>query len=67
EKAAVFRAMAATFGGSGHWYECPNGHPYTIGECGMAMQQSRCPECGAAVGGGNHTLLGDNAPSTQFE
>ena len=21
---------------SGHWYECPNGHPYVIGECGGA-------------------------------
>ena len=22
----------------GHWYMCPNGHPYAIGECGGAMQ-----------------------------
>ena len=20
--------------GSGHWYTCPNGHPYAIGDCG---------------------------------
>ncbi len=22
----------------GHWYECLNGHPYVIGECGGAME-----------------------------
>lgn len=37
-----------------HWYECPNGHPYFIGECGGAMQESTCPECGARVGGRSH-------------
>lgn len=30
---------------SGHWYECPNGHPYVIGECGGAMEKTKCPEC----------------------
>ncbi|KAG2495159.1 hypothetical protein HYH03_006767 [Edaphochlamys debaryana] len=45
---------------SGHLYECPNGHPYTIGNCGQAMQSSRCPECGAPMGGNNHTLQGRN-------
>ena len=50
------------YGGSwsDHWYECPNGHPYFIGNCGQAMQQSVCPECGTAVGGSRHTLLQSN-------
>lgn len=43
-----------------HWYECPNGHPYFIGECSMAMQTSTCPECGEQVGGASHQLLGTN-------
>jgi hypothetical protein len=43
----------------GAWYMCRNGHPYAIGECGGAMQQSRCP-CGAPIGGGSHALLADN-------
>lgn len=30
---------------AGHWFECPNGHPYAIDECGGAMQRSTCPEC----------------------
>ena len=21
----------------GHWYSCPNGHPYVIGDCGGAV------------------------------
>lgn len=43
-------------GWSDHWFECPNGHPYFIGECGGAMQESRCIECGAVVGGTHHRL-----------
>ncbi|KAG0025766.1 hypothetical protein BGZ81_006854 [Podila clonocystis] len=50
EKVEVFRAMQSTLSRSGHWYRCPKGHTYVIGECGMAMQSSKCPECGAAVG-----------------
>ena len=23
--------------GAGHWFECPNGHPYVVGECGGAI------------------------------
>ncbi|MCJ1286467.1 hypothetical protein MMC26_005812 [Xylographa opegraphella] len=54
EKAAVYAAMAQSFQGTGHWYYCANGHPFTVGECGMPMQTSRCPQCGATVGGANH-------------
>jgi len=36
---------------SGHWYECPNGHPYVIGECGGAMEVGRCSVCNAEIGG----------------
>ncbi len=50
-------------GWSLHWYECPNGHPYFIGECGGAMQVGRCIECGAEVGGGGHQLLDTNRPA----
>ncbi|KFA55661.1 hypothetical protein S40293_05294 [Stachybotrys chartarum IBT 40293] len=51
---AVYAAMAREFLGTGHWYTCENGHPFTIGECGMPMQQARCPECRAPVGGQGH-------------
>ncbi|KAL8662329.1 MAG: hypothetical protein Q9202_004787 [Teloschistes flavicans] len=54
EKAAVYAAMASDFRGTGHWYYCERGHPFTVGECGMPMQTSRCPQCGAAVGGQSH-------------
>ena len=42
------------------WYQCPNGHAYVIGECGLAMVESRCPECGEKIGGKDHTLLKTN-------
>lgn len=45
---------------SSHWYECVNGHPYFIGECGGAMQESVCIECGVPVGGASHTLTSGN-------
>ncbi|KAF6804351.1 hypothetical protein CSOJ01_10269 [Colletotrichum sojae] len=50
----VYQAMAQEFSGTGHWYRCLNGHPFTTGECGMAMELARCPECGGPVGGSNH-------------
>ncbi|KAI6083768.1 hypothetical protein F4821DRAFT_183973 [Hypoxylon rubiginosum] len=54
ETRAVYTAMAREFSGIGHWYTCINGHPFTVGKCGMPMQQARCPECGEAVGGVRH-------------
>lgn len=62
----VVRAMNHTRGynygtnASSHWYQCPNGHPYFIGECGGAMEESRCNECGERIGGTGHSLIGTN-------
>ncbi|GFF38911.1 NFX1-type zinc finger-containing protein 1 [Aspergillus udagawae] len=56
ERMAVVAAMAREFHGTGHWYYCRNGHPFTIGECGGAMQQTACPECGEPVGGREHRV-----------
>ncbi|KAK3689366.1 hypothetical protein B0T22DRAFT_427646 [Podospora appendiculata] len=61
ELAAIKTAMVSGRGGiathSGHWYNCANGHPFAIGECGMPMEEARCPECGARIGGHNHTAV----------
>lgn len=54
ELRAVYKAMSSEFLGTGHWYTCLNNHPFTVGECGMPMEQARCPECGAPVGGLSH-------------
>ncbi|GIJ99055.1 hypothetical protein Aspvir_001179 [Aspergillus viridinutans] len=56
ERMAVVAAMAREFHGTGHWYYCRNGHPFTIGECGGAMVQTVCPECGEPVGGREHRV-----------
>ena len=37
------------------WYQCDNGHPFSIGNCGMAMVTARC-HCGAKIGGSHHNL-----------
>lgn len=54
EKAQVYAAMAKDLQGTGHWYYCTNGHPFTIGECGAPMQTSRCPQCGSTASGEHH-------------
>lgn len=54
EQRAIYKAMSAEFRGTGHWYTCANGHPFTVGECGMPMQQTRCPYCGSPIGGQHH-------------
>ncbi|XXH00479.1 hypothetical protein Hte_006825 [Hypoxylon texense] len=54
EMRAIYEAMAQEFLGTGHWYKCLNGHPFTVGECGMPMEEAQCPGCGAPVGGTNH-------------
>jgi hypothetical protein len=37
------------------WYRCPRGHPYSVGACTRPMEVSSCPQCGAQIGGSNHT------------
>jgi len=48
--------------GAGHWYACPNGHPYFIADCGGAMEVSNCPDCNETVGGQRHRLEEGNTP-----
>ncbi len=48
------------FTGQGHFYKCPNGHPYVIGDCGGANQISACYQCGARIGGSGHRLTEGN-------
>ncbi|APA10158.1 hypothetical protein sscle_06g049280 [Sclerotinia sclerotiorum 1980 UF-70] len=68
---AIKKAMVSGRGGiathSGHWYECENGHPFAIGECGMPMQLARCPECGARIGGQSHNLTEGVVRSDRME
>ncbi|XP_072522974.1 E3 ubiquitin-protein ligase rnf213-alpha-like isoform X2 [Salminus brasiliensis] len=49
--AAAQKALAYT------WYTCPNGHHCVVDRCGRPMQQGRCLECGAVVGGQNHVAV----------
>ena len=71
EKKMIFKVMSedvgtGTGGFGGHWYQCPNGHVYTIGECGGAMEESHCIECGEKVGGERHRLTETNTTATPF-
>ncbi|KAK0710442.1 hypothetical protein B0T21DRAFT_77739 [Apiosordaria backusii] len=68
---AIKQAMVSGRGGisthSGHWYNCENGHPFAIGECGMPMEMARCPECGARIGGTNHEFVGGVSRARNME
>ena len=64
EKEMIIKVMDLS---AGHWYKCPNGHVYAIGECGGAMEESRCPECNATIGGIQHRLVEGNAHAGEFD
>ncbi|CAG8690297.1 1974_t:CDS:1, partial [Rhizophagus irregularis] len=40
---------------------------YTIGECGAAMQTSRCPDCNEVIGGSSHQLTSTNRINSEFD
>ncbi|KAL4707808.1 hypothetical protein ACJJTC_001754, partial [Scirpophaga incertulas] len=64
ERKMIVRAMGFK---QGHWFKCPNGHFYCIADCGGAMVISKCNECGAKIGGQNHTLLSDNSLASEID
>ena len=64
ERIKIVKAIGLT---KGHWFKCPNGHYYCIGECGGAMQEAKCPECGATIGGRSHTLRSDNQLAPEMD
>ena len=58
---AELKSVGSAFGYThGHWYRCPNGHIYVIGDCGLANQGGVCPECGAPIGGAGYQLAEAN-------
>ncbi|BGP31025.1 hypothetical protein JCM10296v2_002789 [Rhodotorula toruloides] len=65
ERIMIVKAMS--FGTTGHFYKCPNGHTFVIGECGGAVETSSCPECGAAIGGGGHRLIDTNRNDLEMD
>ncbi|KAH9895168.1 P-loop containing nucleoside triphosphate hydrolase protein [Cubamyces lactineus] len=67
ELTQVVKAFRTEFSHTGHFYKCPNGHTFVIGDCGGAMQMSTCPECGAAIGGTGHTLVAGNSRANDLE
>jgi rubrerythrin len=64
ERVMIVKAMGLS---QGHWYKCPNGHCYAIGDCGGANQESKCPVCKAKIGGLSHTLAAGNAVATEMD
>ena len=43
------------------------GHIYCITECGGAMEEGRCPECGSSIGGHDHRLRHDNQLASEMD
>eukprot|EP00057_Strongylocentrotus_purpuratus_P011176 XP_011665650.1 PREDICTED: NFX1-type zinc finger-containing protein 1 [Strongylocentrotus purpuratus] len=51
----------------GHWFKCPKGHVYAIGNCGGAQQASSCPECGLGIGGTQYRLREGNRLASEMD
>lgn len=52
---------AARAAGVTSWNECPNGHLYAIGDCGLGGGHTAlCAECGSRIGGESHALVAGN-------
>lgn len=64
ERVMIVKAMGLR---QGHWYKCPNGHVYAIGDCGGAMESRRCPDCNATIGGANHNLTDGNEVASEMD
>ncbi len=64
ERKMIVKAMGLT---QGHWYKCPNGHVYAIGDCGGANQGGKCPDCKANIGGQSHRLADGNAVASEMD
>ena len=64
ERNMIIKAIGAK---PGSWYKCPKGHFYQIGDCGGAMETSKCPECGLQIGGHSHQLLDTNQHASEFD
>ena len=41
--------------------QCICGYYYFIGNCGMPMQKTFCPECKKSIGGENHQFVGNKS------
>ena len=64
ERTDIVKAIGLS---KGHWFKCPNGHIYCIGECGGATEEARCPDCGATIGGVSHRLRDDNQLAPEMD
>ncbi|NXC23528.1 ZNFX1 protein, partial [Campylorhamphus procurvoides] len=64
ERVEIVKAIACP---RGHWFKCKNGHIYVIGECGGAMERSKCPECHEVIGGTNHALDSTNSLAPEMD
>ncbi|KAK8754170.1 hypothetical protein OTU49_014217 [Cherax quadricarinatus] len=64
EKLMILKSMGLR---QGHWYKCQNGHIYCITECGGAMEEGTCPDCGAKIGGISHRLRSDNSLAREMD
>lgn len=64
ERREIVRALGLA---RGHWYKCPNGHPYAIGDCGGANERAVCLECREAIGGESHRLAEGNRLAPEMD
>ena len=63
-RVSIVKAMGMS---KGHWFKCPKGHIYAIGDCGGATVESTCPECKSRIGGVGHKVRDDNTFAPEMD
>ncbi|CAE6473834.1 unnamed protein product [Rhizoctonia solani] len=70
ERSMILQALTQAAGRSIfspiQFYQCPNLHPYVVGESGSPTQSGICPECGAQIGGRGYILAPGNSYIKDF-
>ncbi|XP_072013323.1 NFX1-type zinc finger-containing protein 1-like [Amphiura filiformis] len=64
ERVSIVTAMGLS---AGHWFKCPKGHIYAIGDCGGAAEEGICPECRSTIGGTGHRLREGNQLAPEMD
>ncbi|XP_076009047.1 E3 ubiquitin-protein ligase rnf213-alpha-like isoform X2 [Genypterus blacodes] len=54
---AVVEAVMKEAGSRLTWYECSNGHPCFVDQCGMPTEEGKCPVCKEVIGGLRHKAV----------
>lgn len=60
EELKIYQNLGQIINENIKFFQCPNGHFYTIADCNKAVSESVCPTCKTKIGGLNYKLAEGN-------